>query len=208
MGKWRGWRFKNASESEKRLGLLGVPSDMWKPLTSLRFDTFQSKMGKRKVTIEKESQHSWYEKLLSYEELQKGWLIGVGSENDDRKALHSGIDLVRSTLEESSIINAVKIVDCALIPPRNSAFTEVETESKRWWNDLDSAKIIIIHNILAEFATDERVQGVRDILKRCEEATRIVIVAGSNPVDFMVPKLCMTPDVALFIGNPVRRVVH
>lgn len=203
--KWRGSKWEHASSEHRLLLLAGVSSKQFDELPELPdfipFKVRPKKDGKP-ITLTAERQSEVYQILREDPEgsLLDAQLIVIGSRDVDDTAMHMAIDLVRSFI----VINdryPVKIVNLGSVPDRKEKNENGELIGKRWWAEVDAAAVVILHNVAATIASDERIELLRDLLTRCSAATCIVVVAGANPVSFAFETLLLRPSVALYVES-------
>lgn len=207
--KWRGWRYNKATPEQKLLTLAGVPEIFWSKgtLPDFRPIVFENIKGE-KQTISPGEQSKWAKRLRQPDELVKGYLVAVGSIYEDRQSLQLVFDWVRRYIVEKKQIK-VKVINLADVPHRNERSLGGTPVGKTWWDEASSSQILVMHNILGKDCSSDRIQTARDIITRFPFATRILVVAGDNPITFCQEVIHEVPDVYFYTDGLVqKRVSH
>jgi len=194
---YRGPQWKRASIDERLLLLAGIPSQYWKPLVKLPpFLGITIPAGDHKIRITPERQLDVYTRLLERADtLLSSGVVAIGSSETDDVALHLGVNLIRHYLTLPA--KPAKVIDLGRVPSLDETDHSGNNIGRDWWRIADAAPIVLLYNIIPLCACDSRVVLLRDLLSRFSEATRIVIIAGTDPFDFMVDRVHYRPDVIL-----------
>ena len=205
--KWRGWRYDKATPEQKILTLAGVPYRFWEESKPPRFRPihFEDRTGKRR-TISARSQTVWAKDLKNEAKIIEGFLIVIGSLDEDTQALGLAFDMVRGFIKARGSVQA-KVVDLADVPKRGDTDLNGGQSGKMWWGDMYKSQVIMMHNILGKDCTRDRVQSCRDLIRAFHYTTRILVVAGENPITFCQEVLCVKPDVVMYTDGQTSKVV-
>lgn len=207
--KWRGWRYDKGTPDQKLMTLAGIPPKFWSESKTPDFRPirFEDKIGKKR-TVSSKSQTKWANDLKNEDKVIQGFLVVIGSVNEDTQALGMAFDLIRRFIISQGSVQA-RVIDLANVPKRADTDLDGGQSGKMWWSDMYHSQVIMMHNILGKDCTSDRVQTCRDLIKAFHMTTRIVVVAGENPITFCQEVLCVKPDVVLYTdGNTHRTVSH
>jgi hypothetical protein len=119
-----------------------------------------------------------------HNELSNNYIIGIGSEPTEYAAMQFGCSIAKQAIK--------RIYDCKE-PYKIEIINSCELQELR----SDSLDILVIYNILQQ-ATFDRIQAIRDAVEKYENALRIIIIAGSDPVSFFSNKLHLSLDGAFY----------
>lgn len=206
---WRGWRFKKLSPEKKLLILAGVPERFHEKGGPPDFRTISFEGISGNITrIESKVQSKWNRDLLNPSELIKGWMIIIGSIKEDTQSLHVAFNWIRDLIVDDSLPDA-KIIDLGDVPDRNEKDLNGSRIGYKWWSEAASSQVLMMHNIIGDECSSDRVQITRDIIRRFPNTTRILVVSGANPVKFAQDVLYIRPDVCFYTDGQVqKRVSH
>jgi len=206
MPRYRGARWRRATQEQRLLLLAGVSSRYWEPLEeSPRFVGLEIDGRSGTVRIRASRQREVFDGWCEDpESLLDVGVVAIGSIETDEQALHIAIDLTRPFLLAEAGSRA-RLVDMGSIPDVNDTDTEGNNIGRPWWRDTEEAAILVYHNIRGECA-DDRVELLRDFITDYSEATHIVVLAGADPVEFFLTRVHLRPDAILHTDGRARRI--
>jgi len=208
MPRYRGPRWERASVEERLLLLEGVPSKYWHPLpdapTFIGMKVTPAKGSP--VRIPAERQREVFKHLIEAPDivLESG-IIAIGAQSSDEHALHCAIDIARPYLAQAEEHLHAKVVDLGDVPALDETDHEGKNIGRPWWRALESAAVIIFHNVTVD-SDDDRTALLRDLMVQHPEAAQIIVIAGSAPIDFMLDRVYCRPDVVFYAASEgIRR---
>lgn len=200
----RGWKFNKATTQEKLLALAGVPPENWKPISGdVVFSNMSYSHYRGSSTITDKEQQEWFNLLMDPDELLKGRLVLIGCPGHDTHALHVAVDMVRPIMDQAAesgvATKKVRFTDLSQVPDFDTSMPDGTRGSRWWWEGKETA-VHVIHNITEE-CTPGRLQKCRDVIRAFHLSTRIVVIAGADPIEFALDVLRVKPEVCLYMDR-------
>jgi hypothetical protein len=148
---------------------------------------------KRSVSITKAEQEQWINDAIKNlrPTLKTDMVVGIAGDPTDDVAMACAALICREAMKHQDL--RVRVHD-AQDP---AGMVKTKDADGRWRLPMYDLDALVLHNILYE-CTDERVQTVRDMIKRYEGCLRLVVIAGGDPVKFFLDVLRVPIDAALY----------
>ncbi len=188
------------SLTDRILALSGVPIRSLKKKKTPTFGFTQTacKIGDHVTILHGESQLSYYTQMFeNIAGLGSGGTMAIGSFPTDEPCYDLAVLLCRNyylAIEAQKQLPRIKWIDLG-----SPAWDYLREDSS--CND-----IVVVHGI-AESSENRRFEQARDFLKHGDTATKILLAATPNVLEFWHHKLHMSPDAAFQLVKTASRVV-